>query len=119
MDEGPDESTEGERLKAFITARWTRQQGGIRGLAEKIGTSPDTVYRWFKGDPIDTYFLQQLADTLDVRRFEIVAAMDGEEQVLPLNDQTRTAFLALMEEWADGRGLPKPRREQERGNGAA
>lgn len=111
--------TGGEALEQFVRARWGRKEGGIRGLARVVGTSPDTIYHWFNGSALNTDDLDALARALGVRRFEIVAAMDGEDVVMPLNDQTRTAFLSLMEEWADSRGLPRPRPGSERGTGAA
>lgn len=111
--------TGGKALEEFVRARWGRKQRGIRGLADALGTSPDTVYRWFAGEAIGSDDLQKLADLLGVRRYEIVAAMDGEPTVMPLNDATRSAFVALMEEWADQRGLPKPRPGRSTESGAA
>lgn len=93
-----------------------RQARHPRGLAKACHTSADTVYKWFSGEtPPNTDALQALADALGVRRFEIVAAMDGEETVMPLNETTRAAFVSLMDEWADQRGLPghRPARSTE------
>ncbi len=90
----------------------------MRGLAKAAGVSTDTLYHWFRGTTRpDIADLANLAGALAVRRWEIVAALDGEETVLPLNDATRRAFLDLVEEWADSRGLPKPRREHRTGTG--
>lgn len=110
---------DGERLEQFVRLRWSRKDGGIRGLADRVGTSADTVYKWFsrQAHP-DTEQLARLAEALGVRRFEIVAAMDGEATVLPLNDLTRESFLHLMEEWADQRGLPGPGPEPRTGTDA-
>lgn len=106
--------TDGKRLERFVRLRWGRDKGGIRRLATALGTSPDTVYHWFNGNSHpDTGDLRLLAEVLGVRRFEIVAAMDGEETVMPLNDLTRESFVRLMDEWAEERGLRTPRRERQ------
>lgn len=112
--------TDGARLNRFVRLRWGRDKGGIRGLAAALGTSPDTIYHWFNGTSRpDTGDLALLAEKLGVRRFEIVAALDGEETVMPLNDLTREAFVRLMDEWADSRGIRKPRQARQTGDGAA
>lgn len=91
--------TEGKRLERFVRARWGRPEGGIRALADVLGTSADTVYRWFRGEtPPDVYYLGKLAAVLEVKRWEIVAAMDGEEAALdPL-----AVRIARLEAMVDG-----------------
>lgn len=98
---------EGTRLEQFVRLRWTRRKGGIRALAEVIGTSPDTVYRWFNGtSPIDTYYLGRLAEALGVRRWEIVAAMDDDEAV-PFDETGQERLRELVERLLDERVGPR------------
>lgn len=99
----------GERLHAFVTARWTRKQGGIRGLAAKLGAAPDTVHSWFRGEhPPDAFDLETLAGLLQVSRWEIVAAMDGEEMVVDLRAERVQELLRLVVDSAlDERQVPR------------
>lgn len=39
--------TPGTRLRAYVDRRWSRRNGGIRKLAERMGTSAETLYQWF------------------------------------------------------------------------
>ena len=83
----------GDRLRAFIEARWTRRDGGLRGLCRKIGVVPETLYGWLRGDNDPSLGgLAALADALGVSRWQIVAAMDGETEIVPLDDRTRQAI---------------------------
>jgi len=85
--------TEGKRLERFVRSRWGRPQGGIRALAVAAETSADTIYHWFNGqNPPDVYQLGKLAEALEVKRWQIVAAMDGETEIVPLDDRTRQAI---------------------------
>lgn len=82
--------TDGERLSAYIRARWPRGKGGIRRLISNLGTSPDTFYGYLNDKhPVDMEFLGRLAVQLSVRRYEIVAAMDGVGPIVPLDEQSR------------------------------
>lgn len=100
----------GERLRAFVDARWNRKDGGIRGLAEKLGAAPDTVYSWFRGEhPPDAFDLETLAGLLGVSRWEIVAAMDGAEAVVDLRaEATRSVLRDLVDAALDERQVPRP-----------
>lgn len=91
----PDTSeptTPGARLRAYIDARWSRKEGGIRGLSSQIGTTAETMYEWFRDEREPSLgYLRELADKLGVTRSQIVAAMDGEAPVLGLDPLTREA----------------------------
>jgi transcriptional regulator with XRE-family HTH domain len=70
----------GRRLEAFVRSRWTRQQGGIQGLASAIGSSTETVYSWFRGDAEPSMaHLRTLAEKLGATRSELVAILDGDQ----------------------------------------
>lgn len=86
------EETAGDRLRAFVDARWSRQQGGIRKLASTIGTTAETMYEWFRNEREPSLaHLRELGAALGVSRSRIVAAMDGEVPVLELDALTREA----------------------------
>lgn len=112
--------TEGKRLEQFVRLRWGRAQGGIRALAVEAETSADTIYHWFNGQaPPDTYQLGKLAKVLGVKRWQIVAAMDGEAPIVALDDATRQAMLEVVEEWARDAGVPTRRQGPDAESGAA
>ena len=76
-----------------MRSRWGRPEGGIRALATAAETSADTIYHWFNDqNPPDMYQLGKLAKALEVKRWQIVAAMDGEVDIVPLDDRTRQAI---------------------------
>lgn len=118
MTEPEGRKLAGERLKDFVAARWTRKQGGIRKLAEKMGVAPDTIYSWFRGEhPPDAFDLEALAGLLGVSRWQILAAMDGEELVVDLRSQEAREMLRLVVDQAlDDRQVP---RRQPRAEGGA
>lgn len=78
------ESVEGARLERYIRSRWGREDGGIRGLAEKAGLSADTLYGWFEGQDPALSKLGMLAAALGVKRYELVAILDGERPAFDL-----------------------------------
>ncbi len=104
--------TPGTRLRAFIDARWTRRQGGIKGLASRLNTSTETMYEWFRNErPPNLDHLTRLGEALDVSRYEIVAAMDG-ELVARVDDQLRAMMQEVAEEAVSARlGPPRSQRE--------
>lgn len=70
--------TSGARLKAFIEAHWGRSRGGMEGLAQAARLrGRQTLYEWFSGAEPSLASLQQVADALEVRRVDLVAAYDG------------------------------------------
>lgn len=117
MAESDGRKEAGERLRAFVDAHWSRRQGGIRGLAEQLGAAPDTVYSWFRGEhPPDAFDLATLARLLGVSRWEILAAMDGEEFVVDLQAEKVQEMLGQAVDAAlDARGLPRRPPAQEDG----
>jgi transcriptional regulator with XRE-family HTH domain len=78
-------------------------------LAEKLGAAPDTVYSWFRGEhPPDAFDLETLAGLLGVSRWEILAAMDGEDLVVDLRSEQVTALLRTVVDAAlDERQVPR------------
>lgn len=84
---------EGDRLRAYIEARWPRSKGGMRGFGRASGITPETIYSWFRGDTSPSWEnLGVIASTLEVKRFQLVAAMDGEAPVVRLDSATREAL---------------------------
>lgn len=80
----------GDRLRAFIESRWTRKNGGMRAFCKAIGVTPETAYGWFRGDNDPSLgALAHAAKVLGAKRYEIVAAMDGEGPVGPVNEDVR------------------------------
>jgi hypothetical protein len=69
----------GRRLERYVKERWPRGKGGMRGLASVIGSSPETMYSWFRGDTEPGMaHLRELADKLETTRAILVAVLDGE-----------------------------------------
>lgn len=119
MTESEGRSEAGARLKTFVLERWTRDQGGIRKLAMEMGVAADTIYSWFRGEhPPDAFDLAELARLLKVSRWQILAAMDGEEFVVDLRSQEAQGLLREVVDAAlDDRQVP--RRPPREGGGAA
>jgi transcriptional regulator with XRE-family HTH domain len=94
--EQPD--TPGDRLRALIDARWSRRQGGIKGLASRLNTSTETMYEWFRNEREPSlYHLARLGEVLRISRYEIVAAMDG-DMVVRVDDRLRLMMQEVAEE---------------------
>jgi transcriptional regulator with XRE-family HTH domain len=90
--------TDGARLKKYVNARWGRDKRGVRGLSAAVGISADTIYKWFQGkSPPDVEQLSRLAKALGVRRFEIVAAMDGVGPIVPVDEELEALVEARVE----------------------
>ncbi len=86
----------GKRLERYVRARWDRDQGGIRGLADKAGVSTDAVHGWFRGREPSLDGLRRLADALGVRPYELLAVIDGDEPVVELDQPTREVIADLV-----------------------
>jgi transcriptional regulator with XRE-family HTH domain len=101
----------GQRLRAYIDARWTRKQRGIVGLAKRMNVDTDTIYSWFRDErPPNLDHLEELAKALGVSRWEIVAAMDGEDQVVDLRREATLEILRQVVDAAlDERRVPRRR----------
>ena len=111
--------TPGQRLEAYIRGRWTRKQGGIVGLARAMSVDTDTIYGWFRGErPPNLDHVAELARLLGVSRWEIVAAMDGEETVIDVRgDRARAMLQEIVEAALDARGVRRPRAPRAGGEG--
>lgn len=101
--------TPGSRLRAYIERRWSRRLGGMRGLAERMGTSAETLYQWFsdKREP-NLDHLARLAEVLSdegptVTRAELVAVMDGGAPLVPLDAETEALMRQIVEQVLDER----------------
>lgn len=114
--------TPGRRLEAFVRSNWEGGRG-ISGFCEAVEVTREALYKWFRGDSSPTMeHLTAMADALKVRRWEIVAAMDGdldrqrqaiaaevEAAVGPLRRLMRDAGLVPKDGSRDGapRGVPR------------
>ena len=68
----------GRRLEAFIRANWTGKRG-ISGFCDQVGVTREALYKWFRDETSPSLdHLTAMADALKVRRWEMVAAMDGD-----------------------------------------
>ncbi len=81
----------------------------MRGLADQLGTSAETMYEWFrdKRDPSLDH-LTRLAAALStkgqkVTRTEILAAMDSETPYVPLDAATEDLMRRVAEQVLDDR----------------
>lgn len=100
--------TSGTRLRAYIDDHWSRRQGGILGLAKKLGTSTETMYEWFRDEREPSLdHLTRLAEQLGSIRSEILAVMDGEEPAVRLDSLTRAAMREEIERVLDERLGPR------------
>lgn len=104
------DETSGRRLERYVRQRWSREQGGITGLASETGITRETLYTWFRGETDPSLSnLAALAAALKVRRTEILAAMDGEAPTIPLDVEFETrveqrVLEVLRRELGGGRG---------------
>lgn len=114
LDTSADDSA-GSRLRSYVDAHWTRKQGGIRALAERMNTTAETVYQWFRDDREPSLaHLRAMAEAFGVTRSEIVAAMDGDSPALSLDEATLAMldarYEARLREALDARlGPARPR----------
>ena len=112
---------QGDRLRVFVETHWGRRKGGMRGFCRAVGTTPETLYSWFRGETDPSMSsLAAIADALKVKRYEIVAVMDGEGVVAPVDaaalaDRIQTIVDAAL----DSRGVPTVPRRSSRRSGAA
>lgn len=89
------DAAQGDRLRGYIDSRWSRKDGGIRGFCKAVGITPETVYSWFRGETSPSWEnLGAIADVLEVRRFQLVAAIDGDAPVVRLDPLARLAIAA-------------------------
>lgn len=83
----PMTSEGGKRLERYLKSKTSRDRGGLRGLAQEVGISTDSMYKWFRGETEPTLEpLGKLARVLGVTRSELVAVYDGERPSADLAD---------------------------------
>jgi transcriptional regulator with XRE-family HTH domain len=108
----------GDRLRAFVEMRWSRKRGGIRGLCREMNVAPETAYGWFRGDNDPSLgALATMAAILGVKRWEIVAAIDGDEAV-GYDEAGRDQLRELVESILDERLGPRRPAPRARAAGA-
>lgn len=116
--------TPGRRLERYITARWGRGKGGIRGLCSATNIAPESMYAWFRGETEPQLgSLTKIAEALGVSRVEVLAAMDG-QLAEPSEEQARRIAreeaLTVLQEAIDAgriRVLPETPPERRRAAG--
>lgn len=84
----------------------------MRGFCRAISVQPETLYGWFRGDNDPSLgSLAAMAEKLAVKRYEIVAAMDGEGPTVVLDSETRRAIrdeiAAVLSEQPAPRSVPR------------
>jgi len=85
----------------------------MRGFCREAGMTPETLYSWFRGETSPSFDnLGAIAGALEVRRFQLVAAIDGEAPVIALDPQTRDAVRSEIEEALDARLGPRRERPE-------
>ena len=114
-------TTRGERLSAYLNSRTGGRHGWQADLVRSSGVKRQTITKWtrseFDGYP-DPEALAAVAQALGVKPWEIVRAMDGDEEPLPIDEATRAALRAEIEAVLDERlGPRKAARGPERAAG--
>jgi len=103
-------STRGERLSDYLRLKTGGRRGWQTALVEKSGVKRQTISKWtspsFDGYP-DLETLATVAAALDVKTFEIVAALDGDQAVSPLDPAVRSALRDEIEAALDERLGPR------------
>lgn len=81
--------TRGTRLRRYLLRLTGGPPGWVNALADKVGVTRQTLGNWM-GDRVrpDLQSIEALAAALDVRPWQVVAAMDGDEAV-PLDEVER------------------------------
>ena len=103
-------STRGARFAAYLARRTGGRQGWQAKLVRDSGVKRQTITKYTRQD-FDGYpemgTLALIAQALDVRPFEIIAAIDGDEPVVALDAQAREAVRAEIEAILDERLGPR------------
>lgn len=115
-------TTRGDRMRAYLLSRTGGYSGWQRDLVEKAGVKRQTISKWtnpdFDGYP-DPDALAEVAAALDVRPFEIVAAIDGDVALSLTDPRTKVALRDLLEELLAERDARRPPGMPPEGGGAA
>jgi transcriptional regulator with XRE-family HTH domain len=92
----------GARLRQFLFERTGGQHGWVNALAAKSGVKRQTLSAWMgdRAEP-DLESLRAVAEAIDVRLFELVAAMDGEGPVVRFDDALRAMIREEIERYGD------------------
>lgn len=70
---------EGRRLRAFVERHSVTETGWVNDLAVRVGVTKSSLMAWFSGtNELTMPNLKSLAAALGCRRWEIVAAIDGD-----------------------------------------
>lgn len=109
-------------MRAYLLTRTGGYSGWQRDLVERSGVKRQTISKWtnpaFDGYP-DPDALAEVARALDVRPFEIVAAIDGDVAVSVSDPRTKEAMRDLLEELLAERDARRPRRMPPEGDASA
>jgi hypothetical protein len=116
-------TTRGERLSAYLQAVTGGRHGWQAKIVRDSGVKRQTITKWtrpgFDGYP-DPEALAAVAKAAGVRPWQIVAAIDGDEDVVSLRDPgTKATMRALLEELLAERDARRPPRTPRAEGGAA
>ena len=76
----------GQRLRDYLARRMGNSRGWQAELARQSGVHPTMLSRWWTGERTpDLDSLERVARAVGVRRYELVAEMDGAGPVGPLD----------------------------------
>jgi transcriptional regulator with XRE-family HTH domain len=109
---------EGARLRSYLLAKTGGKRGWVNDLCGAAGLKRQTLSLWMSGKTSpDLDSLSALARALHVRRYELVAAMDGDLALAETDERTREVLRQEIEAVLDER--LGPRREARGRSGAA
>lgn len=108
----------GSRLRRYLLAKTGGSHGWVQKLAADSGVKRQTLSAAMgdRGSP-DLHTIDQIAEALGVRPFEILAAMDGDVAVSLTDPAVRQAMREEMEALLDER-LGSPRAAAASGGGS-
>lgn len=103
--------TRGVRLRRYLLARTGGRHGWVNELADATGIKRQTLSAWMGNRAVpDLASLDAIAQALEVKTFEIVAAMDGEQAISLIDPTTRETMRTMLEELLDERDGRQPPR---------
>lgn len=100
--------TRGARLRRFLIQQTGGQHGWVNALAERSGVKRQTLSAWM-GDRAEPTMesLTDVARALDIPRYRIIAAMDG-DAVLPLDEEGTRKLEEMLDRLLEDRGFRRP-----------